>query len=87
MSRPSARHERLGWLLAVIATGTYVCFVAALSFVSRHHAEPSPAGGRLTLAMGATVVFIAALVAVTGGYLYRSRQLDEREQAGADEPT
>ena len=72
MPTSSARHERLGWLLAGSVTGAYVLFVAVLSFVPRHYPESLAGGGRMTFAMGATVIFIAALVAITGVYLYRS---------------
>lgn len=71
-STSRARRDRLGWLLAGIVTGAYVVFVAVLSFVSRHYPELLAVGGRMTFAMGATVIFIAALVALTGVYLYRS---------------
>jgi uncharacterized membrane protein (DUF485 family) len=73
MSTSGARHERLRWLLSGIVTGAYVLFVAVLSFVARHYPESLTGGGRMTLAMGATVIFIAALLTTTGVYLYRSR--------------
>jgi uncharacterized membrane protein (DUF485 family) len=74
MLTSSARHERLGWLLAIIATAAYVLFIAVLTFVARRYPELLAGGGRMTLAMGATIIFIAALVVATGVYLRRTRQ-------------
>ncbi len=86
MSSTTFRRERLGWLLTGIVASAYVIFVAALSLLPRHQPELLADGGTFTFAMGATIIFIAALVVVTSFYLHYSReQPDGSEQAAARE--
>ena len=76
--------ERLGWGLASASTLGYVLFVASLSYVSRHHPQWLTDGGRMTLAMGAALTFIVAILMITAAYLHRLRRLDS--QPGDPEP-
>lgn len=76
--------ERIGWGLASAITLGYVLFVALLSYVARHHPQWLTGGGRMTIAMGAALVFIVAVLTLTAAYLHRLRRRDS--QPGGPEP-
>jgi uncharacterized membrane protein (DUF485 family) len=77
-------NRRLGWVLTIIITSTYVVFVAALGFVPRHHPELLGGGNRLPLAMAATLAFITAVVLLTAVFLGRSQSGPQPEQRPAE---